>query len=87
MDLNENGDENENKVRVEQNFAAQKLKIQFKRAGDNNESKLDKCWKIVEIPLNFLRDFSVPMADFDDWDRFRASVLPFTIPTAFMFTQ
>jgi hypothetical protein len=27
------------------------------------------------------------MAEFDDWDRFRASVLPMTIPTAFMFTQ
>ena len=27
------------------------------------------------------------MAEYDDWDRFRASVLPLTIPTAFMFTQ
>lgn len=60
--------------------------IQFKRASDD-ESKLDKCWKVVEVPLNFLRDFSIPMAEFDDWDRFRASVLPLTIPTAFMFTQ
>lgn len=35
--------------------------------------------------MNFFRDFSVPMADFDDWDRFRASVLPFTVPISFMF--
>lgn len=35
--------------------------------------------------MNFLRDFSVPMADYDDWDRFRASVLPLSVPISFMF--
>ena len=37
------------------------------------------------MPLNFFRDYSIPMADFDDWDRFRASVLPMTVPVSFLF--
>lgn len=71
-------------VAPNQEYAAQKLKIQFKRA-QSDETKLDKCWKIVEVPFNFFRDFSIPMAEYDDWDRFRASVLPLSVPISFMF--
>lgn len=68
----------------EQNFAAQLLKMQFKRQ-QNSNSKLDLCWKIVEIPFNFVRDYSIPMAEFEEWDRNRASILPLTVPISFAF--
>lgn len=68
----------------EQNFAAQLLKMQFKRQG-SGDSKLDLCWKVVEVPLNFLRDYSIPMAEFEEWDRNRASLLPLTVPISFAF--
>mgnify|MGYP007078245645 CR=1 FL=1 len=35
---------------------------------------------VYEWPLTFLRDYSVPMGDFADWDRKRAAILPLTIP-------
>lgn len=78
-------DEEKNKIKYDPNFAAYKLMLQLKRNGEYSDSNLDKCWKVIEVPLNFLRDFTIPMADYSDWDRFRASVLPMTIPTAFMF--
>ena len=41
--------------------------------------------KIWEIPLNFLRDYTIPMAEFEEWDRTRATVLPLTVPISFCF--
>jgi sodium/potassium/calcium exchanger 6 len=49
------------------------------------ETTFNKICKLWEVPLNFCRDFSIPMAEADDWDRFRASVLPLTIPISFCF--
>jgi len=64
-------------------FVAQKIKMTFKRTEGN--SVIGKCWKIVEVPLNFLRDYSVPMADKSEWDRNRAAIIPLTFPWAFAF--
>jgi hypothetical protein len=43
--------------------------------------------KIIEIPLTFIRDITVPMADNADWNRNRASVLPLTVPISFCYLQ
>lgn len=43
-------------------FTAQKIKMVFKRT-QQDESLLDKFWAVVDIPLNFFRDFTVPMAE------------------------
>ena len=64
-------------------FVAQKIKMTFKRT--EGDSVIGKCWRIVEIPLNFLRDYSVPMADSCEWDRNRAALIPLTGPWAFAF--
>lgn len=57
----------------------------FKRTGD--EGYLDACWKLVEVPLNFFRDYTVPMASSAEWDRNRAAIIPITVPWAFFFLQ
>ena len=59
-------------------FVAQRLKMMFKKSSDETIS--DRLFKIIEIPLNFLRDYSIPMAEEGEWSRFRAAVLPLTIP-------
>jgi solute carrier family 24 (sodium/potassium/calcium exchanger), member 6 len=56
----------------------------FKRTEDE-ESFLGKCWNLVEIPLNFLRDFTIPMGDKAEWDRNRAAIVPFFVPWAALF--
>jgi hypothetical protein len=66
-------------------YVAHKIKMTFKRTGD--DGVLGKCWKLVEVPLNFVRDYSVPMAEKAEWDRVRAAVIPFTLPWAFFFLQ
>ena len=55
----------------------------FKRTGD--DGCFGTCWKLVEIPLNFLRDYTIPMADISEWDRTRAAMLPLTLPWAAFF--
>lgn len=67
-------------------YTAARLLNQFKRAA-TQDSLMDKCWKVIEVPLNFLRDYTVPMAEYDDWNRFRATVLPLTVPVSFMYLQ
>lgn len=41
----------------------------------------------MEVPLNLLRDYSVPMADKSEWDRNRAAIIPITLPWAFCFLE
>ena len=63
------------------------MKILFKRTQDEEESKniIWKVWSIFEIILNFLRDFTVPMAEYDSWNRNLGSLYPLTVPIAFFF--
>jgi len=37
------------------------------------------------VPLAFLRDYTIPMAEEDAWDRTRAAITPITAPLAFMY--
>ena len=71
----------------ELNYVNQRLKNQFKRVSDDDgpESCFSKVCKIWEIPLNFFRDYTIPMAEEGDWDRTRASILPLTVPISFCF--
>jgi len=64
-------------------FIAMKIKSTFKRT--EGKHVIGHCWKIVEVPLNLLRDYSVPMADKCEWDRNRAAILPLTATWAFAF--
>ena len=54
----------------------------FKR---NHESAgcLETASQVVAIPLNFIRDYTVPMGEADAWDRNRAAITLVTMPLAF----
>ena len=70
----------------DQMFIAQKIKLIFKRSNED-DGITDKLLKIIEVPLNFLRDFTIPMSDINEWDRNRAAIVPITIPWAFCYMQ
>lgn len=55
----------------------------FKRV--ESKSLLGKCWRLVEVPLEFIRNYTCPMSEYADWDRTRASILPFTTLWGFFF--
>ena len=78
-----NEEEEEEEEAPDALYVAMKIKSTFKRTESN--SVLSSCWRIVEIPLNFLRDYSTPMADKYEWDRNRAAIIPLTLPWAFSF--
>ena len=40
-------------------------------------------FKIIDYPLNFIRDYTIPPAQDGDWSRMRACVTPATMPLAF----
>lgn len=67
----------------DQLYTANKARNIFKRTED---TKSANCFtflsKIVEIPLTFIRDYSIPMGDFAEWDRTRGAILPLTLPAA-----
>lgn len=61
-----------------------RVKNLFKRS-DGEGGCLSYVTKIVEIPLTFIRDLTIPMADNADWNRNRATVLPLTIPVSLFY--
>lgn len=65
------------------------MKNLFKRVKEEEEKKniLLKMWSIVEITLNFLRDFTIPMAENDQWNRNIGAIYPLTVPAAYFFLQ
>ena len=40
---------------------------------------------LIEVPLCFIRDYTVPMAEHASWNRNRASIVPMTITIAFFY--
>lgn len=42
---------------------------------------------MIEWPVNFARDYTIPMAEEERWDRLRAAILPITMPIAFLFNM
>ena len=45
----------------------------------------NSCFKVVEAPLNFLRDYTTPIGDEEGWDRTRASVVPAFVVLGFLY--
>ena len=66
-------------------YQAQKLLLLFKRTTDDDDSLLDKIWLVIDIPLNLMRDLTVPMSETDAWDRNRGALFPLILPFAFYF--
>lgn len=44
-----------------------------------------KCFQLVEVPLNILRDYSIPMADYEEWSRVRAAMVCLFTPISLAF--
>jgi len=42
-------------------------------------------FKLFAIPLGFVRNYTIPMAEEDAWDRIRAAITPITAPFPFMY--
>lgn len=85
MESDVNMDDDAEEQVPDQLFIATKVKNVFKRTEDDDGGCCSCVFKIVEFPLNFIRNYSCPMADFADWDRNRASILPLCVPAAFCF--
>lgn len=79
------GEVEEEQALPDQLFIATRIKNIFKRT--SGEGCFNTCWLVVDIPLNFLRNYSVPPADHADWDRNRMSILPLTIPISFFYLK
>ena len=40
---------------------------------------------IIDWPLTMLRNYTIPMAEEDRWDKIRASIVPLTMVIAFFY--
>lgn len=40
---------------------------------------------LFNVPLTFVRNYTIPMAEEEAWDRLRATITPMTAPLAFMY--
>ena len=58
----------------------------FKRP-DSDETKgcTQIFWAIIDWPLNFLRDLTIPAGDREKWDRTKMSIVPVFLPMAFLY--
>jgi hypothetical protein len=40
---------------------------------------------VIDYPLTVLRDYTIPMAEEEKWEKVRACILPFTIILSFFY--
>ena len=40
---------------------------------------------VIEWPLGLIRDYTIPIADEESWDRTRAAILPLFVVISFLF--
>ena len=50
-----------------------------------NETIWDNLMKLVSVPLNLLRDYTIPCGEEEGWDRNREAVVSMTIIFAFLW--
>lgn len=61
----------------------QKLRILFKRT--HQTGCFGTFITIIDYPLTILRDYTIPMAEEEKWDKFRACIVPLTMVMAFFY--
>ena len=81
-DLLKSGHEYKN-ILVDDLYQGLKFKALLKKARMQGVHGI--CFNLFAIPLNFVRNYTIPMAEEDAWDRTRAAVTPITSPLAFMY--
>ena len=55
----------------------------LKRDKGNRVNCVDLIKQGIAVPLNFLRDYTVPMGEVSAWNRNRAAIVPIFMPLAF----
>ena len=61
-------------------FIAAKMRIGLRQIHD--KGFVDSVSSLVTVPLNFIRDYSIPMSEDQTWNKTRAAIIPLTLPTA-----
>lgn len=64
-------------------FVAHKMRMLFRATEE--DSLASQLMKLISVPLTVLRDYTVPIAEEEQWDRQRASVVPMTTVFAFLW--
>jgi len=67
----------------DQLFIAQQMRAVMRRAKD--EGFVNIFMLVITVPLNFLRDYSCPAGEEEEWSRTRAAIIPITIVASFFF--
>jgi len=70
-------------ILVDDLFQGLKVRLLMKKARMAGFSGI--FFNLFAIPLGFFRNYTIPMADEDAWDRTRAAITPITAPLAFMY--
>ena len=60
-------------------FIAAKMRISLRQIHD--KGFVDSVSSLVTVPLNFVRNYSIPMSEDESWNKNRAAILPLTLPT------
>ena len=68
---------------VDQMAVAQRMKAIFRRT--KSEGVLANISKVYQVPLDFLRDYTIPIGDEASWNKERASIAPITFVFAFKY--
>lgn len=61
----------------------QRLRVLFKRTRERNICT--NIISIIDYPLTIFRNYTVPMAEEDKWDKFRAAVVPISMVISFLY--
>lgn len=58
----------------------------FKRARPKHKNKIIAAiWHYINLPFDFIRHYTVPMVENEEWSKSRAIAMPLTVPFSFMF--
>jgi len=71
-------------VHVDQSAASQRMRMLFKNAY-KEEGCCATFMLFISIPLNFIRDYTIPIGEIAVWDRRRASIIPITQVAGFFY--
>ena len=71
------------KTHVDTLFTAQRLKILFKNSKEGEGGYADLFFRVIDWPLNLLRNYTIPAGSLENWDRYRMGFVPAIISLAF----
>ena len=73
----------ENLISIDRLATAQRLKLIFKNSKE--DTNLGVFFWLIDLPVNFLRDYTIPAGSLDNYDRTKMTVVPITISFTFCY--